>query len=100
MKLLRNLTLAYAAVLVVALAGSLIAILVYLRRIGGVLDEIHTALGSVRDSTAGLEGVIAPLGEVAAAADTALADVDGRLARVDARLAGLGETAATGEARR
>ena len=56
MRLLRTLTLGYLAVLVGALAASLIAILVELRRIGAGLGEVGAALTRVRDHTAPLGG--------------------------------------------
>ena len=56
MRLLRTLTLGYLAVLVGALAASLIAILVELRRIGAGLGEVGAALTRVRDHTTPLGG--------------------------------------------
>lgn len=56
MKLLRTLTLAYVAILVPTLAASLIAILVYLRRIAGSLEQIGGGLGVVNRNTAPLAG--------------------------------------------
>jgi DNA-binding transcriptional MerR regulator len=53
--LLIILTLIYAAVLVVALAASLIAIFIYLRRIGRALGEAREALSAVSRATAPLE---------------------------------------------
>lgn len=55
MTLLTVLTLIYAAVLVLALAASLIMILLYLRRIATALGEARAALESVADRTAGLD---------------------------------------------
>ena len=56
MRLLRMLTLGYVGVLVSALAASLIAILVQLRRIDAALGDVAGALTLVRDRTAPLEG--------------------------------------------
>jgi hypothetical protein len=56
MQLLRTLTVGYLGVLVSALAASLIAILVQLRRIDAALGEVADALTLVRDRTAPLEG--------------------------------------------
>lgn len=67
MDLLLLLTLVYAAVLVVALAASLIAILVYLCRIAAVLGEVHETLEAVSRETDPLESSIQPLHDVAAA---------------------------------
>lgn len=61
MELLRILTLLYVAVLVIALAASLITILVYLWRIGGVLGQAREALVAVRDHTQPLAGHLEPL---------------------------------------
>ena len=74
MQLVRALTLGYLAVLVAALAGSLIAILVELRRIGGGLAEVGAALTRVRDHTAPLSGHL----EAVRDASVALAETDGR----------------------
>lgn len=51
MKLLRTLTLAYVAILVPTLAASLIAILVYLRRIASALDQVGQALATASRET-------------------------------------------------
>jgi uncharacterized protein YoxC len=55
-RLLTTITLGYLGVLISALAASLIAILVQLRRIDHALDEVATALTTVRDRTAPLGG--------------------------------------------
>jgi hypothetical protein len=89
MQLLRTLTLGYLAVLVAALAASLIAILVELRRIGGGLAEVGAALTRVRDHTAPLGGHLegvrdasVALADRAHAAATSLEQGDRALARV------------------
>ena len=61
MEALRWLTLGYAVVLVLALAVSLIAILVQLWRIGTVLAEIGAALTEVRTSTTPLSSYLKAL---------------------------------------
>ena len=68
MELLRWLTVAYAAVLVLALAASLIAILVQLWRIGSVLAQVGASLKDVATTTA-------PLGAYLKALHDAFADV-------------------------
>lgn len=55
MSVLAWLTLAWAAVLVLAVAVSLTAIAVQLRRIGSLLGETREALALVRDRTSHLE---------------------------------------------
>jgi len=60
-ELLRWLTVAYAAVLVLALAVSLIAILVQLWRIGSVLGEVRGSLSGVATATAPLGGYLKAL---------------------------------------
>jgi hypothetical protein len=74
MELLRWLTIAYAAVLVLALAASLIAILVQLWRIGSVLAEVGASLKDVATQTA-------PLGGYLKALHDAFADVGAAVSR-------------------
>jgi len=62
-ELLRWLTVAYAAVLVLALAASLIAMLVQLWRIGTVLGEVGTSLRDVATETSPLGGYLKALHE-------------------------------------
>ena len=88
MQLLRTLTLGYLVVLVGALAASLIAILVELRRIGGGLAEVGAALGRARDHTAPLGGHLesvrdasVALADRTQAAATSLEHADAALAR-------------------
>lgn len=54
MQILTTLTLIYAAVLVAALAVSLIAIWLYLRRTGNALAEAASALDEVKEKSAEL----------------------------------------------
>ena len=63
MELLRILTLIYVAVLVAALAVSLIAILVWLIRISRALAEVKTALQNVAERTKPLESYFDPIGD-------------------------------------
>jgi hypothetical protein len=93
MELVRILTLVYVAVLVLALAASLLAIWVYLRRIGAALAEARDALAIAARESSPLESHIQPLrdlaGEMAdelAAADSYLEEADEHLARIADRL--------------
>jgi hypothetical protein len=61
MELLRLLTLIHAAVLVLALAASLITILIYLRRIDGALEEARAALERTGTATDPLPAVLGQL---------------------------------------
>jgi HAMP domain-containing protein len=61
MELLLFLTLIYIGVLVVALAASLIAIWIYLRRISRALGEVREALAAARRETGPLEDALRPL---------------------------------------
>lgn len=61
MDLLRILTLVYAAVLVLALAASLLAIWIHLRRISHALGKVREALGAARRETGPLEDSLRPL---------------------------------------
>lgn len=63
MELLRLVTLVYAGVLVLALAVSLTAVLVYLRRIASALAETRRSLRLIRESTTSLEQHLAPAAE-------------------------------------
>jgi hypothetical protein len=88
-RLLRALTLGYLAVLVAALAASLIAILVELRRIGAGLGEVGAALTRARDRTAPLGGHLQTVQDASVAladrmqaARTSLGHADDALAEV------------------
>ena len=92
MRLLRTLTLGYLGVLVSALAASLIAILVELRRIDGALGEVASALTLVRDGTTPLaghletiHGATSSFGDQMQAAGTSLERADTTLAQVARR---------------
>ncbi len=89
MVLLRMLTLGYLGVLVSALAASLVAILVQLRRIDHALEEVAGALIQVRDRTAPLAGHLATLQNATGAladrmhvASTSFEQTDDALAQV------------------
>lgn len=93
MELLRILTLVYVGVLVLALAASLIAIWVYLRRIAGALGEAKQALLRAERESAPLQGYIEPLrdgtGETAddlGAAKDALKEANEHLSALAERL--------------
>lgn len=81
MELLRTLTLIYAAVLVLALAASLIAIWIYLRRIAAALDEVHGALATASRESGPLSTHLQSLNETAGGSAEELADAQARLAR-------------------
>jgi len=66
MQLLTILTLILAAVVVLAVAASLIGILVALWRIVTMLGEVREALATVPGDTAPLEPVLEPLRDMAA----------------------------------
>lgn len=92
MELLRTLTLVYAAVLVLALAASLLAVWIYLRRIAAALGEVREALAEARRRTAPLEEVLRPLRDVSEetagemdAAESALQQADEELATLAGR---------------
>lgn len=86
MELLRIFTLVWTAVLVLALAASLIAILVWLVRIGRRLSEVETALGEVAARTQPLEEFFTPLGDGPGRAEEDLTSARAMLARADERL--------------
>ena len=100
MKLLRALTLIDSAILVSAVGSSLIAILVFLRRIGAALGEAREALAEVRDDTAPLAGHIEGVGAATVDVATGLDGARASLARVDEGLGALlGGPGAGGPAR-
>lgn len=93
MEILRIVTLVYAAVLVLALAASLIAILVSLLRIGRALGEVEKALSGVADTTRPLEHYFDELEDATRAADgdlgraaTSMTAADDTLFRLAERL--------------
>lgn len=91
MRLLRTLTIGYAVVLVLALASSLTAIWVYLRRIASGLGDVRSALASVSADTAPLGQHIEPLHGKTAESAEALAAARASLERADERLGMLTE---------
>ena len=86
MELLRILTLIYVAVLVLALAASLIAIWIYLRRIGGALGEVRVALAAAARESAPLESHIQPLRDIAGEMAAELQTADAYLQKADEHL--------------
>lgn len=89
MEVLKVLTWIYAAVLVLALASSLIAILVYLWRIAGALGKARAALEAVRDETDALSEPLDQLQGAASGAAEELSKARVSLARADDRLEAL-----------
>ena len=99
MTVLIVLTLVYVAVLVVALAASLIATLVYLLRIRRALRETADALAQARDRTRALQADLTPLDQGTEACERELRRAEQDMDRVKARLARVWEdprAAATG----
>lgn len=90
MELLRLLTLMYAGVLVLALAVSLIAVIVYLRRIAAVLGQTRESLSVAQQRTAQLEGHLTPLSEETDRARSAISDAAKNLVWAHEQLAALG----------
>lgn len=89
MRLLAQLTVGYVAVLVSALAASLIAILVYLRRIGNTLGEVRALLARVRDETAPLGGHLGAVNEASTSVADGMSQAREHLARAADQLAAL-----------
>ena len=90
-KLLRTLTLVYTGVLVLAVAASLIAILVYLLRIAAALREVHDALATVKEKTEPLSGPLTLVRDTSAQAAEDLGKVYASLARADGHLGAVAE---------
>lgn len=89
MRLLRALTLGYVAILISTLAASLIAILVYLRRIsctlervGGALTEVGGETGPLNDHLNGLHGAVSQLADQLAGVRQRVAHAPDRLAAI------------------
>lgn len=95
MRLLRALTLAYTAVLVPTLAASLIAILVYLRRIAGTLGEVRAALATVSEQTDPLNATLGTVQQVTIASADRLAEARASLQRAEEGTEPGGQPAAT-----
>ena len=100
MQLLTILTLIYVAILVIALAASLIAILVYLRRIAGTLGEVGSALEQVRKETAPLEAYMEQVRDATGDSADQLSQAEKKLKSADERLAELVEPASVAEGAR
>lgn len=93
MRLLTTLTLGYVGILVSALAASLIAILVQLRRIDPALGEVAAALTLVRDRTAPLEDHLSGLQSATGAFGDRMQAASGSLEVTDRTLAEAGGSA-------
>jgi hypothetical protein len=89
METLKNLTWIYAAVLVLALAASLIAILIYLWRIAGALGRARAALEAVGGETVPLGEPLEQLRGASGGAAEELSKARESLARADDRLEAL-----------
>lgn len=87
MRLLRALSLVYVAILVLAVAASLITILTYLYRIRCSLSRVATALTEVQERTAPLAGPLQAVDEVVQGTAEDLSATEIGLARADQRLA-------------
>jgi hypothetical protein len=103
MQLLLILTLVYAAVLVLALAASLIAIWVFLRRVGNALGEAYDALVRVEERTRPLEQLLEPFAQQlertrreVQEAEARFSSGGGRLAEFAERVAGRALAGSTG----
>lgn len=89
MRLLRTLTLVYAAVLASALVASLLAIWTYLQRIAGALGKVLASMTAVRDATGPLGEYLEPLDAAIHDSAEELAKAEEGLALADERLAEL-----------
>ncbi|MBW3554612.1 MAG: hypothetical protein KY466_13945 [Gemmatimonadetes bacterium] len=98
MTLLIWLTLAYAAILVLALAVGLIMVWLRLRGIDRGLEAAHDSLVRVRDASAGLDDGIEPLRERLLAAIRALQEAAEELAGAEEKVAERSGAAAGGGA--
>lgn len=96
MELLRTLTLIHAGVLVLALAASLTAIWIELRRIAAALGGTRAALAMVEERTRPLDEGIRPFARDLERASRSLQDARARLAWADDRLNELPEPAGAG----
>ncbi len=97
MDLLRILTLIYIAILVLALAVSLITILVFLRRISKNLGQVQDKLQTVRELTQPLAGPIGMLKDVAGGAANGLSQTKDQLTRADGQLAMVADQSGSGK---
>lgn len=93
MQLLTLLTAIYVAVLVLAVAASLITIWVYLRRISARLGQVRFELEAVRDNTGSLRELLDPLGVAPGKIADALANANDTLRHADERLGALADRA-------
>lgn len=97
MELLRTLTLIWSGVLVLALAASLTAIWLYLRRIASALADVREALAGVTRATAPMKEHIQPLREQVEVAHEALQDACSTFEHADEALEGIVMHAGAGE---
>lgn len=100
MELLHLLTLIYAAVLVVALAASLIAILVYLRRIDSALEHARAGLERAGTATQPLSSGLRHLDREVEAAHAHLERAAGLLGEAEREISGAAERRGMGAAAR
>ncbi len=96
MELLRIITLVYAGVLVLALAASLTAILIYLRKIASALGDTYDALARVEEGTRPLEDLLEPLNLALQGSITDLKETAARLKHADEALDRLAERLGAG----
>ncbi|MDX1665328.1 MAG: hypothetical protein R3272_16160 [Candidatus Promineifilaceae bacterium] len=89
MELLTTLTLIYVAILVLAVAASLIIILYYLWRIGTALEATREALAAVADATETLDAPMALLQQKSAAWAQQTAEAEASLTEVEEALGAL-----------
>lgn len=89
MELLRLVTLVYAGVLVLALAVSLTAIWVYLRRIAGALGGAREAFSRVATETEHLDPNLHPLRDLSREAAEEMSAAESALESADERLSAL-----------
>jgi hypothetical protein len=82
-ELLRDLTLAYGAVLAATVGGGLVMSVVFLRRISSALAEARTAMGEIVKATEPLAGHLEGLRDGSAEWAEQLGAARPRLARVD-----------------
>ncbi len=96
MELLRVITLIYAGVLVLALAASLTAILIYLRKIASALGDTYDALALVEERTRPLEELLQPLNPALKGSIADLQETAARLEHADEALDKIAERLGAG----
>ena len=98
MELLTWLPVIYLAVLVLALAVSLITIFIYLWRIGSALSAVRVALSEAERNTAPLRGHVEVINGGLVNVGEGLGLVDSHLASIDGSLNAVAEHLGIGEA--